>query len=192
MTLKNELLRKSIHLLLLVIPLAIRMLSRGEMLTILGTLLFVAAAVELLRRYNARFGRLFLAVTGTMLREHEKEHLTGATYLLLSSFVCVLVFSSWIAQVALLFVVVSDGLSALAGKFWGKHPWIGGKTWEGNAVFILTAVAIVLLHPDCPSAVGLAGGAAAFVCDVFITGIDDNLTIPLCSGVMMQVISVLM
>lgn len=192
MTLKNELFRKSIHLLFLIVPAGINVLPRGEMLAILGILVGIAAAVEILRRFSSGFRRFFIALTGSMLREHENRRLTGATYLLLSSFLCVLLFNAWIAQVALLFVIISDGLSALAGKFWGRHPWVGGKTWEGNIVFLLTATAIVFLHPDCPAAVGIAGVATAFICDVFITGVDDNLTIPICSGVVMEIISALM
>jgi len=91
----------------------------------------------------------------------------------------------------LLILVISDGLGALAGKLWGKHRLYGYKTIEGSIVFILSAVMIVLLVFRNPLWIGWIGLVTAFFVEVFIQKIDDNLTIPLFAGGVMQILLLL-
>lgn len=186
MTVKSEIIRKSIHLLMLIIPLSILFLEKRFVLGVLGGLTMFAILVEILRLRWPDFYRVFEKIFGPLLREHERTHLTGSTYLLIGAFLAILLFDKTIALTVLLFVVVSDGLGAFTGRIWGKHLLTESKTLEGCAVFLLTAGAIVLLTMRDHILVGMIGAVVAFVVDVFVTGLDDNLTIPLGAGTVMH------
>jgi dolichol kinase len=163
--------------------------SRQTMLIVYGSLFFIALIVEILRWRRPEFHSWFEKTTGALLRSHEREHWTGATFLFLSSFLTVLLFERWIAITALLFVVVSDALSALVGKRWGKHRIWGDRTVEGTIVFLFSAVLLVLINPHLPLLIGLAGVLIALYVEIFVQSLDDNLTVPLCSGLMMQLVA---
>ena len=186
MTVKNEIIRKSIHLFMLIIPLSILFLEKWLVLGVLGGLTLLAMTIEILRLRWSDFYRVFDKIFGPLLREHERTHLTGSTYLLIGALVAILLFDKTIALTVLLFVVVSDGLGAFTGRIWGKHNLTRGKSFEGCAVFLLTAGVIVLITMQDHIVVGMIGAVVAFVVDVFVTGLDDNLTIPLGAGTVMH------
>jgi len=186
MTVKNEIIRKSIHLFMLIIPLSILFLEKWIVLGVLGVLILLAMTVEILRLRWHEFYRVFEKIFGSLLREHERRHITGSTYLLIGAFLAILLFDKTVALTVLLFVIVSDGLGALTGRMWGRHILTRDKTLEGCAVFLLTAGAIVLLTMRDHIFIGMLGAAMAFVVDVFVTGLDDNLTIPLGAGTVMH------
>lgn len=172
-----------------VIPIASVYLSRVVLLQVIALLLVIALLIELTRRIYPGVSQRFTGCFGAMLRDSEAQKITGATYLLLAAFISFWLFELWIAQVVVLFVVISDGLSALLGKWIGRHKIYDNKTWEGSAVFIVSALLIVILHPGSSLGVGLLGVGAAFLADVFLIKWDDNLTIPLVSGLLMQLVS---
>ncbi len=99
----------------------------------------------------------------------------------------VLFFSKEIAVVALIFLMISDALAALGGKLWGKRLFYKDKTIEGSSIFLLTAFGTVVILPTHPLVIGYIGACTAFVIDVFVMKINDNLMIPVCSGFIMQV-----
>lgn len=135
---------------------------------------------------NPRFSLWFENATGMLLRSHEQKRLTGATYLMIASFLTILLYDRWIAFSALLFVVISDALGGLVGKRWGRHRIREDRSVEGSMVFLFSALIIVLANPHVSFLVGLAGAVTALLVEIFFRYIDDNLTIPLCSGFTMQ------
>jgi len=185
---KNELVRKSIHLTMLVLPVGYLFLSKQVMLIILGLFIGIALFVEYARFYITEFSAWFHGFFGHLLRNHEKRGLTGSTYLLISCFLGILFFDKWIALLALLFMIISDAFGALFGRLFGKRYIFQNKSIEGGVVFILTGALMVFLVPGCIIWIGLAGILSAFIFEIFITTIDDNLTIPLGSGLIMQVL----
>jgi dolichol kinase len=193
MTARNELIRKGIHLMTFVIPMSTFILPKAWVLVIAGSALTVAAAVETARFFWPGFARLFYRLTGRLLRDYERKRLTGATYLFVGSFLAILFFEKWIAVSVILFVVVSDALAALVGKHWGKIFIYRDRTLEGSAVFFISASAVVLLVPGSRFIVGFTGVFVAFCVDVFFSRVvDDNLSIPLASGSVMQILSCMM
>ena len=192
MSLGNEIIRKGIHLCCVVIPLAYFILDRKMMLVFLSLLLLIAFGVEWARFRSARFAKRFNSLPGKLLRDHEKRTWTGSTFLLLGAFLAILLFERWIAIVVLLFLVVADALGAIAGRFWGGRRLWGSKTVVGSAVFLAAAGLMVFIVPGANIAIGLVGGVVAFLMEVFVTRIDDNLTIPLGAGGTMQILTWMM
>jgi len=188
---RNEIRRKTVHLCLAIIPVLYFFFSRYVMLSLTGVLLFVAILVEGLRIFNSKFAVVFNQKLGNLLRAHEKRGLTGATYLFISSFFMILLFQQNIAICVLFILIISDGLGALVGKLWGKHRLYGFKTVEGSIVFLVSAVLIVLFVFRRPLWIGWVGLITAFCVEVLIQKIDDNFTIPLFAGGVMQILFML-
>lgn len=190
MMFKNEIFRKGIHLTALLFPVGYLFLPKSAMLILLGSLTLVAFIVEALRLSWQPFARLFQDRVGKLLREHEEKRLTGATYLLVGSFLAILLFDQWIAITVMLFVVISDNFCALIGRCWGKRLIYGSKkTVEGCIAFVITALMIVLLVSRQPLWIGFVGIGVAVFMEIFVIRIDDNVTIPLGAGGIMQLLS---
>jgi dolichol kinase len=193
-SMKSEVIRKSIHLSSIGIPLIYGLAGREIMLWLLVPVTIISLIVEFLRMrvpvVEAKLRRVF----GTIMREHElREHkakLSGATWVFLSATICVIVFPTIIAITGFTILIVSDTAAALFGRRFGRHRFLE-KSLEGSGAFYVTAmmvVTIVMLLFDAPTIFLTTGAAAAFAAtaaEAFSHGanIDDNLTIPTSYGI---------
>jgi len=128
----QEISRKLLHLMALLMPACILYLPR-EAPFILGLIFFAMISVELIRfRFpfaQGLFERTFVA----MLRKEEFRTLTGATWIILSAFLCALLFSGrpHIPFMALSMFILGDSAAAIVGQSVGRVR-IGKKTLEGS------------------------------------------------------------
>ena len=184
----RELRRKSIHLLGLVLPILYVFTTRHTATIAVGALLAIVLGVELLKTLLPTFRVMFMRIFSPILRSQEqKGGLTGATYYLIGSFLCILLFDKTLAIVCLCFLTLGDLFAALIGKQWGRIKLFSRKSLEGSlACFIVcTAVALLIgLHP----VVAIVGAFAATLIELLPTGVDDNITIPLISGLAMHLL----
>lgn len=181
----GELLRKSIHLAGLILPVIYFFLDKPMMLMVMGVLTGIAVTVELVKWFSPDFGKFFFQIFAPMLRRHERRGaMTGATYYMISVFLCVLFFSKTLAIVCIFFMVLGDLAAALVGRMWGKTKLLGTKSLEGSiACFVVcAAIALVQLHPI----IGIIGALVATIVEMMPFPIDDNLTVPLVSGAVMH------
>ena len=184
----RELRRKSIHLLGLVFPILYVFTTRYTAIIAVGVLLAIALGIELLKVFLPAFRVMFMRIFSPMLRSQERRGgLTGATYYLIGSFLCILLFDKTLAIVCLCFLTLGDLFAALIGKQWGRIKLFSRKSLEGSlACFIVCAAAALLigLHP----VVAIAGALVATLIELLPTGVDDNVTIPLISGLAMHLL----
>lgn len=184
----RELRRKSIHLLGLVVPILYFFTSRDLAIIGVGGLVTLALAAELLKGMVPACRLIFLRIFSPVLRSQEqKGGLTGATYFLIGSFLCILLFDKTLAIVCLCFLTLGDLCAALIGKQWGRIKLFSRKSLEGSlACFVVcTAAALLIgLHP----VVAIAGALVATLIELLPTGVDDNVTIPLISGLAMHLL----
>ena len=181
----GELLRKSIHLLGLTLPVIYLFFDKSTMLVFMGMLVAVAVIVEFVKWISPRFGAFFFQIFTPLLRSHERKGaVTGATYYLISTFLCIFFFAKTLAIVCIFFMVLGDMAAALVGKMWGKTKLLAGKSLEGSAAcFIVCAViALVKLNP----VIAIVGALVATIVELIPFPIDDNLTVPLISGAVMH------
>jgi dolichol kinase len=187
---RAEVLRKGIHLASLSIPVIYYFVSRHTALTILVPLTLAFGLIDVARLLHPGTSRLYNRFFGFLLRKHEREdkgrQLTGATYVLLSAVLCVLIFPKVIVITAFAILIVSDSAAALIGRRYGRRPFLT-KSLEGSGAFFLSAVIVVLAAPKIAYIpleylLGVIAALAGTVVEASRVRLDDNLTIPLSIG----------
>lgn len=96
------------------------------------------------------------------------------------------------AVIGILVMTWGDGMAALIGQRWGKHPftlWGNTKSWEGCGTmalvsFVVTSGVLWTCQGPLGATWGVAGAIAVFatVLELFSKVGIDNLTVPLGSG----------
>jgi len=185
-SIRSELKRKSIHLSTAVLPLAYFIGVQKNSILITSFFLFGGfLIVDLLRMYFPLARKYFLRVFSPLLREEEKQNrLTGATYLFAGMSLSFYLFDKESAVAAVLFLCLADPMAAIIGRVYGNRRF-AGKSLQGSSAFLLVALAIVFMifRPGWPSS-GIA--VIATVVEFLPVPVNDNLSIPLISGLLLQ------
>jgi dolichol kinase len=153
-----------------------------------GALLGVALLVEVLRSRSETIRSLFHRAFGSMLLDREIKGPTAATYLLLSAFLVSMFYTREVAVLCLLFLTVGDTLAFFVGSRFGRVRYPNGKSLEGSLAFVISCVLVSLLVPGVPLWIKLSGIAVGAFLEAFQKHIDDNLLLPLGSGLGMEII----
>ena len=191
---RDELVRKLIHLCSLSIPIVYYFISRETTILILGILTAVALFIDLGRYFHPSIGKIFYKIFGFLLRKHEinhsKKNLNGATYVLMSALICVIILPKVLFITAFSILIISDSLAALIGRRYGKRKFLS-KSFEGTLAFFISASIVVFFTPKVHYGMMeyIIGFIAAFVGGI-IENIsfgfaDDNLSIPISIGLTM-------
>ena len=191
---RDEVVRKLIHLFSLSIPIIYYFISRDTAVLILGILTFLALVIDFGRHFYPSIGKVFYGIFGFLLRKHEvdstKKNLNGATYVLISALVCVLVFPKVLFITAFTILIVSDTLAALIGRKYGKTKFLS-KSFEGTLTFFISASIVVLFTPKVEGRleeylIGFAAASIGCIVENISFGFaDDNLSIPIAIGLAM-------
>jgi len=186
---RQELLRKATHMGALVIPggYYILGLSRGEMLAIIIPITLLMILIDISRLRQWRFWRNFAGpLTSRMIRAHEHAgDFTGATYILVAVCVTVAMYDKPIAVAALAFIIVGDSAAALIGRRFGKHHFFTNKSIEGSLACLAGTAIVAVVAPNLTITIGLIGALVATITEAIPFGIDDNITVPVLSGLVM-------
>jgi len=191
----SETIRKSIHISSLIIPLTYKYIITFERQKLAFFLLLIALiislAIEFGRFWQKSFRKIFMRLFGLILRKHEWKDFTGATYLIFSSMLCVAFFRPDVAFCAMAFVSIGDTFAAMIGINFGKRKFLGmNKSLEGSiACFCSTFIFALIfgLHPI----VAVVGALAAALAEVWNIPVDDNVKIPLISGIAMTFMGII-
>jgi dolichol kinase len=188
---KDELYRKLIHLFSLSIPIVYYFISTETAAIILGILAALALIIDWGRYHHPETGKFFYNIFGFLLREHELDHkkknLNGATYVLISALISVLIFPKVIFISAFSILIISDSLAALIGRKFGRRKFLS-KSLEGTLTFFVSACIVILFTPKVSGFFEeyLIGFIAAFIGaiveNISFKLVDDNLSIPLTVG----------
>ena len=193
-SLKQELLRKSTHIGALIIPGGYYFLKLEQVtaFSILSGIALFMLVIDVSRLRNWWFWRVLSGrVFSRMLRKHEQDgDLTGASYILLAAAVSVAIFSKPVAIAAISFIIVGDVAAALIGRRFGRTR-IGNKTLEGSLGCLAATVLVAVFTPGIPLQVGLLGALVATLVEAWPMGVDDNVSVPLLSGLAMTMFIVL-
>jgi glycerol-3-phosphate acyltransferase PlsY len=109
--------------------------------------------------------------------------------------VSALAFPRGIAVLAVLFLTLGDPAAAVFG-IWKGRTRFRGKSVEGDlaclVICLVIAVIVTWMLPDPLLVVGIAGAVFASLFQALPVPLNDNLTIPVGSGIGMAIISALM
>lgn len=187
----SETLRKSIHLSSLVIPFGYRyVLGFDKKLAFIIILiaLVVSVIIEMHRFWERSFRKTFYLLFGNILRKHEIMNYTGATFLLLSSLLCIAIFEPHVASASIAFLSIGDTFAALVGINFGKRKFIrNGKSLEGSLACFASCLIFGLWWLNNPW-LAIFGALAATLAELLNTYLDDNIVIPMSSAVVMTLL----
>lgn len=184
----NELKRKAIHLFALAIPVSYYFLPQTPALLIYSFVALASITADVVRIKRYHVGRILTWILRPILRKHERRGFTGSSYILSAMVLSIIFFEKRIAVAVISFIITGDVAAALVGRTFGKLKTINQKTIEGSSAFLFSCLLIVWVIPDFPFWIGVVGALVATVVEALPLPIDDNFTVPLFSGLVMEVL----
>nr|HPN37600.1 dolichol kinase [Melioribacteraceae bacterium] len=182
------------------IPIIYYFIPKITALYILIPLAIFSLTLDFGRYYSTGLAKYIYKYFGFMLRKHEidsnKKNLNGATYVLLSAALVVLVFPKVIVITAFTVLIVSDIMAALIGRKFGRHKFLS-KSLEGTLAFFVSACLVVLITPKVTGdiieyVIGfIAVGFGAIAENISYGYSDDNFAIPVSIGIVMWLLYLL-
>lgn len=185
---KSEILRKSIHLFSLSIPIGYYFVTKELALLVLVPFMLFSLFMDIGRYYSKPIENFVNTLFGFMLREHEKDskqkNLSGATYVFLSAVLVIMVFPKVFVITGFSILIISDISAALYGRKFGKHKFLF-KSLEGTLAFFISACVVVIFSPKISNlpmeyVIGIIAAAFGAIAENISYGwADDNFTIPI-------------
>lgn len=203
---KQELNRKLLHLLALLMPVGIFYIPKLTGLSnwIPAVILFFLALgsviLETLRFRYPAVQKFFFFCFGSMLRKEEDNITTGSTYIIGSAFICSILFreTPQISFMVLTLFILGDAAAALVGQSAGRIK-LGNKSLEGSSACFIVCLVLFFIFPTLPLLLDTWDGAVPLPL-IFITSfaitlfelvpikipgnitINDNLIVPVIAG----------
>lgn len=153
--------------------------------------------VDLLRLRVKALNKLTLRFLGPLMRRSEREGMSGFPFYALGASLSLFFYNRDIAVLSIMFLVFSDPLSSFFGVLYGKDKIMPNKSLQGAVAGFFTCYLITLFYVMNSTTLGahilvfsvIAGiiGTASELISAF--NIDDNLTIPVLSGLGMTLLN---
>lgn len=166
-------------------------------ISIIGFFLLLIFILEVERHIHPGLWPFIIKRPYGKIFKKEPGKILGTTYFLLGSFITIIFFEKDIAISVLLFTVFGDAISAIVGVKYGKIKLFGNKTLEGSFSFFLICLAVGIgliylprlriLHTLNPFLILFGSAAAAFM-ELLPLRVDDNLSVPIFSGIVMEIV----
>jgi diacylglycerol kinase (CTP) len=157
-------------------------------------------SLDLTRVRVPKLNAVVVKLMGPLMRNSEHSGVSGMPFYALGVALSLLLFNEKIAILSILFLVFSDPISSFFGVCYGKDKILPNKSVQGCAAgfvtcFILTGLFTATSGASVASVfifsviAGLIGSTSE-VLSAF--GIDDNLTIPVFSGIGLTIVNYMM
>ena len=191
---KNEVYRKAIHLSNAIIPLSYYYCfsNKIDMIIVLAFFLIFCFFIEIYRKNNLKLSKFFSNWFEFMMREKEKKgEITGATWVFVGALFTILLVPDPYNIISLLFLSFGDTFAAIIGmKF--PHIKLGRKTLSGSMAgfFACLSIGLVIDIPITYEIVILGAFVAMFI-EILPLPINDNVSIPISSGLSMHYFSLI-
>ena len=189
---KSEFARKAIHLSNAIIPLSYYYFlpDKLDMIIILASCLILCFIIEIYRKINQKLSIFFSNWFEFMMRDSEKKgEITGATWVFVGALFTILLVPDPYNIISLLFLSFGDTFAAIIGM---KFPYIklGRKTLSGSIAGFFACLAIGLVI-DLPIAyeIIIFGAFTAMLIEILPLAVNDNVSIPIFSGLSMYYFS---
>jgi len=160
---------------------------------IVATLVFLVTSLYAISETGRMFGRslpLITYITSSATGESEfQEFVASPIFYALGIVMSIILFPEPICYVSVTVLTLGDGFAAVLGEKFGRTPVLFNKTknLEGTAGGFLVAFMGSLLFAN-PFLALVASAAGMFV-EVLPLPVNDNLTVPLASGLVLTAVS---
>lgn len=156
-----------------------------------GLLAFSACSflVEFLRLRNERVNEILMIIMKPVMRESEKNSVSGMPFYALGVSLSLFFFPERIAILSILFLIFADPIASFCGILYGRDKILPNKSLQGTIAAFSVCYTVTLVYglihttPSMNLLVYsiIAGviGALSELCSQFV---DDNLCIPVISG----------
>ncbi|WP_321992795.1 phosphatidate cytidylyltransferase [Marispirochaeta aestuarii] len=179
---RTEVLRKSIHMLVALVPFAAS-LNPGITLALLAAGTIVYTYAELLRCMGVRVV-LISRLTAMASRERDLgRFVLGPVTLGIGTMLALLLYPAPAASIAIFALAFGDGLASLVGKLFGRIriPHTGGKTITGSAA-CFAAIFISARVVGASAETALAVAFVSTLVEMLPLKDLDNILLPLTAG----------
>ena len=151
---------------------------------------FSGFTLDLIRLRWDFANQIFMKVGGVVMRESEKQSFSGLPFYALGVSISLFLFPRHMALMSIFFLVISDPISSLVGILYGKDKILPNKSVQGTLAGAITCFAIALTYclmfvPFSLSVLlfSIFAGILGAASELFSVVIDDNLSIPVISGI---------
>ena len=145
-----------------------------------------------------QFNRFYIKYAGIVMRRSEANGFSGLPFYALGVSVSLYIFPEKLAVLSVLFLIFADPISSLIGIKYGRQKILPNKSLEGAIAGFVVCYLLTMGHGfvtvgNEPKLVvfafiaGLIGMASELVSGLI--EVDDNLTIPVLSGLGLTVLS---
>lgn len=187
--------RKLIHVSSLWIVVLYHYTDQQTMLAVLVPVTLIMLLLDGARRCGTLSLPIIAPLMHYVLRTRETDRMSGGSYMMVAALIMVLCFPKMVVMTGFMYLLLADSAAALIGKKWGKHSF-AGKTIEGSAAFFITclfSMALLQTVYDAGSLYVISAVAAALVATLVEAyslkfKLDDNLSIPLATAMVMVVV----
>lgn len=180
-----ELARKLLHLVTVALPVAMWFVGRTWAIAIVVPLALMALTADVLRARSRSFSHFINRFLGFMMRNNERPPvggpvvINGATWVLVSAALLVVVFPLVIATQALAVFLIADAAAAVVGRRWGRRRWPRSRrTLEGSSGFFVVAIAGLSVFGTFSFVAVLGAAIAGTVVEALPRPLNDNLRVP--------------
>jgi dolichol kinase len=153
--------------------------------------------VDMARTRFPFLNHIVIKVMGPLMRRSEKEGFSGFPFYALGISLAIFFYQRDIAILSVMFLVFSDPLSSFFGVLYGKDKILPNKSLQGAVAGFFTCYIITLFYTSNTAVLGtqiiifaiLAGIIGTLSELVSAFNVDDNLTIPVLSGLGMTLLN---
>lgn len=152
---------------------------------------------DYLRQKNPLFNRFVIKLMGPLMRKSEREGVSGLPFYALGISLSLLFYQKDLALISIMFLIFSDPISSFFGVLYGKDKILPNKSLQGFVAGFFTCYLVALFYllnvgvssVDMLIFSLIAGliGAGSELISAF--NIDDNLTIPVISGLALTILN---
>ncbi len=164
-------------------------LSPDFMATVLLIFAVAAFLFELIRLKNETLNKIAQFFMKPIMRESEKNSVSGLPFYALGVSLALFFFPEKIAILAILFLIFADPIASFFGILYGRDKILPNKSLQGtiaafSVCYIVTIVyGLIYVGPSMSLLVfAIAAGFIGSVSEMCSQFVDDNLCIPVISG----------
>ena len=181
-----SLLRKLIHLAMTWLPALGWLISYQLELALAAALLLASLGVEVARRQQQSVNRLLWHFLPSTFRSDEGRKILGSTWFAIGALAALILFGRDIGGTAVLFLTWGDPAAELVGRRWGQPGQ--RKTLAGSLgclVACLLAACVGIGLGGLGPLVALTGAVVATLAERWSPPPDDNVWLPIVTGLVM-------